>query len=164
VQNGFKRVNLTLVKLKMAIVFPNTVSKFKQGKSGTVIKGDQYVSRTMKLKDYIALFQATLLTVTGYSFARNNSVRIYKCPLDFTVEKLEAHISAELKDCNYYDDPLFELKEADYLDPEKFDTIEDCMIEPDQLIVLDAKEHQKTWCVKNPNFPMEGKCEGCYNY
>lgn len=47
----------------MAIVFPSTVSKFKQNKSGSVIKGEQYVSRTAKVKDYISLFQATLQTV-----------------------------------------------------------------------------------------------------
>ena len=41
----------------MAIVFPSTVSKFKQNKTGNVIKGEQYVSRSTKLKDYITLFQ-----------------------------------------------------------------------------------------------------------
>lgn len=68
---------------------------------------------------------------SGYTFAKINSVRLYKCSPNFTVEKLEAHMTAELKDCNYYDDPVFELVDSTYLDPESFDTIEDCMIEQD---------------------------------
>lgn len=28
----------------------------------------------------------------------------------------------------------------------------------------DFKENQKNWAIKHPNFPMEGKCEGCYNF
>jgi ubiquitin carboxyl-terminal hydrolase 4/11/15 len=44
---------------------------------------------------------------------------------------LEDHITKELKDCNHYDDPMFELKDSEYLDPERYETLEDCNIEPD---------------------------------
>jgi hypothetical protein len=32
------------------------------------------------------------------------------------------------------------------------------------MIVMDAKEAHKTWVIKNPIFPDEGKCEGCYQF
>lgn len=95
---------------------------------------------------------------------KQNSVRFYKCPVGMTPEQVEEIITSELKDLNHYDDAMFEVKDSEYLDPEKYESIEDCNIEPDQLVLMDAKELQKNWCIKNPNFPMEGKCEGCFNF
>jgi len=47
------------------------------------------------------------------------------------LEDVEELLTKELKDCGYYDDPMFEMKEAEYLDPSVCETIEDCNIEPD---------------------------------
>lgn len=77
---------------------------------------------------------------------------------------IENHVTNELKDIQGFEDPQFEFKDCDYLDPEKMATIEDCDILPNQVILADFKETQKNWCIKNPNFPSEAKCEGCYNY
>jgi len=32
------------------------------------------------------------------------------------------------------------------------------------MIAMNAKEQHKTWVIKNPIFPDEGKCEGCYQF
>lgn len=68
---------------------------------------------------------------TGYHFVKQNSVRLYKCPAGTKYEDIEKQIAEQLKDAQYYDDPMFEIADAEYLDPEKFLTIEDCNIEPD---------------------------------
>ena len=62
-RNEIKTVNVQLFKIKMTILFPSGIGKFKNGKNGTLIKGDQYVSRTCKLVDYQEVFQRTLQTV-----------------------------------------------------------------------------------------------------
>ena len=53
---------------------------------------------------------------------------------------MEENIAAELKDCSHYDDPTFEVKDSEYLDPSVMETIEDCNIEPEQWVLMDAKE------------------------
>ena len=63
-----------------------------------------------------------------------------------------------------FEEPQFTFTEAEYLDPEKIDTIEDCNLEPDQILIMECKESQRPWVIKNPHFPMEGKCESCYQY
>lgn len=73
-------------------------------------------------------------------------------------------MTEQMKNLRIDEDPTFEFKDAEYLDPEKVDTMEDCNIEPDQLLIMDCKEQQKTWVIKNPYFPVEMKCENCYQY
>ena len=61
VENGIKTVNVNLFKIKMVAIFPSSIQKMKGNRTGsTLIKGDQYVSRTTKLKDFVELLQKTL--------------------------------------------------------------------------------------------------------
>ncbi|CAD8175796.1 unnamed protein product [Paramecium octaurelia] len=162
--NGKKQVNVNLVPLNLGAVFPSSLRKFNGGKSVSLIKGDQYVSRTCKLSSFIELLANTLQTVNGYNFIKHDGIRLYKSPLGMTVQEIEKHISEEIKSLGTYDEVVFDFKDGEYLDPTKYETIDDCQIAPGQIILGDFKEMQKNWAIKHPNFPMEGKCEGCYNF
>lgn len=93
---------------------------------------------------------------------RNKSVRLYKCPPDWTYATLHDKLTEQLKGLSYHDAPALSLPELEYIDPEVVDTIDDCNILPDQIVVMDAKEIHKTWVIKSPLFKDEAKCEGCY--
>ncbi|CAD8072992.1 unnamed protein product [Paramecium sonneborni] len=162
--NGKKQVNVNLVPLNFGVVFPSSLRKFNGAKSVSLIKGDQYVTRTYKLSSFIELLANTLQTVSGYQFVKHDGIRLYKSPLGQTLQEIEKHISDEIKSLGPQDDIVFDFKEGEYLDPLKYETIEDCQIAPGQIILGDFKEIQKNWAIKHPNFPMEGKCEGCYNF
>ncbi|CAK69659.1 unnamed protein product (macronuclear) [Paramecium tetraurelia] len=162
--NGKKQVNVNLVPLNFGAVFPSSLRKYNGGKTASLIKGDQYVSRTCKLQSFIELLASTLQTVSGYEFLRRDGIRLYKAPIGMTISEIEKHISEEIKNLGTYDDVVFDFKDGDYLDPTKYETIDDCQIAPGQVILGDFKEVQKNWVIKHPFFPMEGKCEGCYNF
>lgn len=40
-----------------------------------------------------------------------------------THSEIEQHITTEMKDLTFYDDPQFEFKDCDYLDPLKYQLI-----------------------------------------
>jgi hypothetical protein len=58
-----KVVNVDLMKVKFAPLFPSMAQKFRKSNLATLIEGYQYVSRKTKFKSFVDLLQRTLKTV-----------------------------------------------------------------------------------------------------
>jgi hypothetical protein len=61
---------------------------------------------------------------------RNNCVRLFKCPSEWSYEDLTKFIDVKMKELKSGDDPSVTFNEAEYLDPSKIELLEDCRIEP----------------------------------
>jgi ubiquitin carboxyl-terminal hydrolase 4/11/15 len=53
--------------------------------------------------------------------------------------------------------------ESELIDPGKYGTIEEVGLLPTDLVIIEFKESNKPWAIKNPCVALGGKCEGCYN-
>lgn len=65
-------------------------------------------------------------------------------------------------DLDYNEDQVFDLN-GELLNSESKQTFEELGITLDELIIIEFKESNKMWTIKNQAVQVEGKCEGCYS-
>jgi ubiquitin carboxyl-terminal hydrolase 4/11/15 len=72
-----KIVEVNLLRLSTILIYPGIVSSFSSGYTSKITEEQMQVSRYIKLTDYYALMEKTVLTFRG-NFAKDNSVRLWK--------------------------------------------------------------------------------------
>jgi ubiquitin carboxyl-terminal hydrolase 4/11/15 len=72
-----KIVEVNLLRLSTILIYPGIVSNFSSGYNSKIAEEFMQVSRYMKLSDYYALMEKTVLTFRG-NFAKDNNVRLWR--------------------------------------------------------------------------------------
>ncbi|CAD8077505.1 unnamed protein product [Paramecium sonneborni] len=158
-----KQVAINLLKFKSTLLYPNVIKQIALDRFQKQTFDQEYlqVDRNMKLKDYYSLLSRTVHTFSG-NFAKDNNIRIwrYKSDQKDIFKALFADIQKQVGELENFDEMSFDFI-GDFIHYSIYDTIEDVGILDHHLIIIEFKDDQKPWCIRNKAVQVEGKCENC---
>ncbi|CAD8096023.1 unnamed protein product [Paramecium sonneborni] len=153
---GQRQVQAYLQCIKFVPIFPSAMMKLQT----SMIEGEQYISPIAQTSEVVTILSKTLKTVTSFKFVTKDNIRLYKLGSNWSLENLKTFLLQQHKEKKQ----LIEFTDIEFLNPIDTKLFKDYNFQKDQILLMDAKESEKTFLIQNNLFQLEEKCTNCSQY